>query len=147
MIFDLLKKIATNEIVQGFSTSIGIIGFILTIFVSVKTKKISKILKYNDVISTYNSERIGYQNTFEGHRKSIIDDNIKTNVILKDILKNVESYRVKFYEILSLREKISLYFFKILLKRDAKDVDFNKVCNYLSILSGRLSKKENIRND
>lgn len=143
---DLLKEIATNEIIQGVSTSIGIIGFILTIFVSVKTKKISKILKYNDVISTYNSERTAYQNTFEGHRKSIIDDNIKTNVILKDILKNVEGYRVKFYEILSLREKIDLHLFKKLLKKEANDVDFNKVCNYLAALSGRLSKKENKKN-
>lgn len=147
MIIDLLKEIATNDVVQGISTSVGIIGFILTIFVSIKTKKISKILKYNDVISTYNSERLGYQKAFEGHRKSIIDDNIKTNDILKDILKNVESYRLKFDEILSIKEKIDLYLFKKLLKKEANNVDYNKVCNYLAILSGRLSKKEKIRND
>lgn len=145
MLNNFFKFFGTNEIVLGIASLAGIIGFILTIFVTVRTAKISRILKYNDVTSLYNKERIAFKKTFEGHRQSIIEDRIETDTILKNILQNVEEYHAKFSEILSIREKITLWFFSRLLKKKSSDVDFNKVCNYLAILSGRLSKKEDIK--
>ena len=146
MIIDILKFLGTNEIVLGIASLLGIVGFALTVFVSIRTAKISKILKYNQVTSQYNKERLAFQRTFEGHRKSIVEDEIKSNKLLKDILQNIEAYRLKFGEIMSLKEKITLFFFSQHLKKESDRVDYNKVSNYLAAISGRLSKKEDTRN-
>lgn len=146
MIVKFLEFLGTNQIVLGIATLIGIIGFALTIIVSIRTSKISKILKYNEVTSRYNKERLGFQKTFVGHRNSIIEDKIHSDKLLKDILQNVEEYRSKFGEILSIREKITLYRFIGILKKESDNVNYNAVCNYLAALSGRLSKKEDRKN-
>lgn len=146
MIADMFKFLGTNEIVLGIASLVGIVGFVLTVLVSIRTAKISKILKFNQVTSQYNRERLAFQRTFEGHRKSIVEDGIKSNKLLKDILKNTEEYRVKFGEIMSLKEKFTLFMFSQLLKKESDKVDYNKVSNYLASLSGRLSKKEDVRN-
>ena len=118
----------------------------MTLIVTIKTTKIAKILKYNQVTDTYNKERTAFQKAFEGHRSSIVEDGIKTDKILKDILKQVEAYRTKFNDILPLKERIALNSFVKILKKPAEEVDFNSVCNYLATLSGRLSKKEDKKN-
>lgn len=143
---DFLKFFGTNEIILGVCSLLGISGFIMTLIVTIKTTKIAKILKYNQVTDTYNKERTAFQKAFEGHRSSIIEDEIKTDKILKDILKQVEAYRTKFNDILPLRERIALNSFVKILKKPAEEVDFNSVCNYLATLSGRLSKKEDKKN-
>lgn len=146
MIVKILNFFATNEIILGISSLAGIIGFIMTVIVSVRTAKISKILKHNEVASQFNKERLSYQRTFEGHRKSIVEDGIKSNKLLKDILQNIEEYRTKFGVILSVKERITLYMFSHLLRKESEKVNYNKVSNCLAILSGRLSKKEETRN-
>ncbi len=146
MIIDILKFLGTNEIVLGIASLFGIIGFVLTVFVSIRTAKISKVLKYNQITSQYNKERLAFQKTFGGHRKSIVEDGIKSNKLLKDILQNTEEYRIKFGEIMSIKEKFTLYRFSRILKKESDKVDYNKVSNYLASLSGRLSKKEDTRN-
>ena len=146
MIIDFLKFLGTNEIILGICSLLGIIGFILTLIVTFKTSKIAKVLRFNRVTETYNKERLGFQKTFEGHRASIIDEGIRTDKILKNILSNVEAYRTKFDDILSFREKHTLNAFVNILKKPAEEVDFNTVCNYLAILSGRLSKKGDKKN-
>lgn len=146
VLIDFFELLGTNPIVLGVCSLLGIIGFLLTVFVAIRTSKISKILKYNRVTEAFNKERLSFQKTFEGHRKSIIEDDIKTDKILKDILKNVEAYRVKFNDILPISERIKLFFFIRLLKKKADKVDFNSVCNYLATFSGRLSKKGDRKN-
>ncbi len=143
---DFLKFFANNEIILGICSLLGIAGFIMTLIVTIKTNKIAKILKYNQVTEAYNKERTAFQKAFEGHRSSIVEDDIKTDKILKDILKQVEAYRIKFNDIFSLKERITLSLFIRILRKPAKDVDFNSVCNYLATLSGRLSKKEDKKN-
>lgn len=146
----LLEKglifLGTNQTVLGICSLIGIVGFIITILTYIRTSKITQILKYNALTTQYNKERKGYQETFDGHRSSIEEDGNKSDRILKNILKNVEEYQSKFGGMLPLSEKISLWWFKRMLKKEAVNVDFNAVCNHLAILSGRLSKKEDIRN-
>lgn len=93
MIIDMLKFFGKNEVILGIVSLTGIIGFVLTIFVSIRTSKISKILKHNQLTSQYNKERLAFQRTFEGHRNSIIVDGLRSNKLLKDILQNVEEYR------------------------------------------------------
>ena len=142
MILDFLRFMGTNTIALGIASICGIIGFILTLIVTIRTSNISKVLKHNAITSTYNRERKAFQNAFDGHRASILEDDMKTDRHLKAVLANVESYYAEFHSILSVREKIILWRFKKVLKKEAKQVNFNTVCNYLALLSGRLSKKE-----
>ena len=44
MIIDILKFLGTNEIVLGIASLLGIVGFGLTVFVSIRTAKISKTM-------------------------------------------------------------------------------------------------------
>ena len=145
MILKFLTFMGTNEVILGISSIVGIVGFVLTIIVSIRTEKIAKILKYNQITSQYNKERAGYKKAFQGHMESIMNDGIQTDAILKSILQNVEEYRLKYGEILSIKEKITLFFFVRQLKKKASDADFNKINNYLAKLSGRLAKKEEIK--
>ena len=142
----ILSFFGTNELILGIASLCGIAGFALTVIVTIRTAKISKILRYNEITANYNKERIGFQRTFEGHRLSITEDNIRTDKILKDILKNVEEYRVKFQEILSFQEKLWLKLLIYQLKKEASYANWNSICNRLAILSGHLSKKGEKKN-
>lgn len=149
MIEDVFRFLGTNSIVLGISTLCGVIGFILTIVVTIKTAKINKILKYNRITEQYNSDRLSFQRSFEGYKSSIIIDRIKTEDLQKDILTKVESYKANFSEIISIQEKITLNLFIRILEKDFNEInepDWNKICNYLARLSGRLTKKEEQKN-
>lgn len=143
---DILKFFGTNPYALGFASLCGIAGFLLTVHVAIKTNKISSILKYNEITSRYNSERIAFQKTFEGHRNSILDDGIKTDTLLKDILKKVEEYDVKYHTLFSFNDRIVVKRLKRKLRKEADRVDFNSICNDLAVLAGRLSKKEDMKN-
>lgn len=145
----ILHFLGTDPIVLGIATVCGIIGFVLTIFVTIKTAKINKVLKYNKVTEQYNDDRKSYQRCFDGYKTTIIEDDLKTEKILKDLLSKVEAYLANFNEIISLREKFTLNIFIRVLKKDYNeltDSDWNTICNYLAKLSGRLSKKEDQKN-
>lgn len=142
IIAQFLERLGNNEVFVAISGICGIVGLIITIGVNAKTTNIGKILKQNVATTQYNRERMGFKKMFEGHRQSINVDNIRSEKLLKDILMNVEEYRVKFKDILPLREKIMIIFFVRLLKKKNEKVNYNAVSNYLALMSGRLSKRE-----
>jgi len=142
----ILRFMGTNEIILGIASVCGIAGFVLTILVSIRTKRIGKILKYNQTASQYNRERKAYQSAFEGHRASIFEDGLRSDKLLNDILRNVEAYQTKFQEILSFKEKIILLVLKHYLKKKSGDANYRAIANHLATLSGRLSKKEEQKN-
>ena len=149
MIENALRFLGTDPIVLGIATISGIVGFILTIVVAIKTANINKVLKYNRITEQYNDDRMSFQRSFDGYKTTIIVDKLKTENLLKDILTKVESYRANFDEIISIREKITLNLFIRILKKDFNEIDesdWNKICNYLAKLSGRLTKKEEQKN-
>ena len=146
MVARFLSFLCTNPYVLGISSLCGIISFFVTIVVAIRTSKISKILKHNEITSQYNKERVGFQKTFAGHRKSITTDGLRSKQLLTDILENVEAYRTKFSEILSWRERIMLALLIKQLKKDPEQADYNMVSNYLASISGWLSKKGDMKN-
>ena len=100
----------------------------------------------NQLTNQYNRERLAFQKAFIGHQKSILEDEIRTDKLIKDILQQVESYRTKFSEIMTLHEKLTVFRLIRLLKKRSDRADWNGICNCLALLSGRLSKKEDLRN-
>lgn len=146
MVARFLSFLGTNPYVLGITSLCGIIGLVLTIIVAIKTSKISKILKHNEITSQYNRERTSFQKAFEGHRKSITVDGLRSKKLLSDILENVEAYRIKFSVILSWHEKIRLALFVRQLKKKPEQADYNLISNNLASISGRLSKKGDMKN-
>lgn len=146
MILNILRFFGTNPYALGVASLCGIGGLLLTVHVAIKTNKISSILRYNEISSQYNKERKAFQNTFEGHRRSILEDNIKTDKLMKDILKNVEEYNVKYHALFSFNDRFVIWRLKRILRKEVNNVDFNSVCNDLSVLSGRLAKREEMKN-
>ena len=146
MILRFLQFMGTNSVILGIASISGIAGFCITIIVALRTVRINKILQFNEVASAYNKTRRAFQKTFDGHRTSILEDNNRTDVLLKDILKQVESYDAQFHELLSLKERIVLWRFKRILRKRYDKVSFIAVCNHLAELSGRLSKHEEKKN-
>lgn len=146
MVLSWLQFLGTNPVTLGIASLCGILGFVLTIVVTIRTSNISKLLKYNDTVAEYNRKKQGFQRAFDGHRTSILEDENKTNRLLKDILKNVEEYDSQFHNLLPIKERITLWHFKRILKKPAEEANFNQICNYLATLSGRLSKKEDKKN-
>lgn len=142
----ILHFLATNEVIIATASICGIAGFLLAIIVSIRTARIGRILKYNQTATQYNKERKSYQNVFEGHRASIFEDGLRSDKLLNDILRNVEAYQSEFHEILSFREKITLFMLKHSLKKKSDSTNYNAIANHLATLSGRLSKKEEQRN-
>lgn len=146
MVTRFLSFLGTNSYALGIASLCGIISLILTIIVAINASKISKILRHNEIMSQYNRERISFQKAFEGHRKSITVDGLRSKQLLSDILENVEAYRTKFSEILSWHEKIRLTLFIRQLKKKPEQADYNLISNYLASISGRLSKKGDMKN-
>ena len=93
-LLELFISFGSNRIVQSVSSICGIIGFALTVLVTIRTSKISKILKYNATTSQYNKERTAFQKAFEGHRDSITMDGVRSEKLLKDIRVSLETWRL-----------------------------------------------------
>lgn len=145
-IIEWIKFCGENPIILGICSICGIAGFILTIVVTFKTSHISKVLKFNDTAELYNKQRKAYREKFEGHLASILKDDLKNNIVLKNILKDTTSYYEEFYGLLSFKQRIQFKLFFKLIKKDCSKVNFNKVTNFLTILTGRLAKKETKKN-
>ena len=53
-LLNILFYLGTDKYVLGICSLCGIVGFCFTILIALKTKKIEKILHYNDVMEAYN---------------------------------------------------------------------------------------------
>lgn len=107
----------TNEIALGLATITGLISFLLSIVVSFRTAKISKILKYNDLADTFNKERKALWRTAMGHRDSILKDGTKTDVTRNNILIFVTKCQNKYRPLLAWKVRFTLWRLKGLLKK------------------------------
>ena len=131
-----------NEFILGLATITGLLGFVLTVFVTIKTTRISKILKRNLLIQDYNRHRSAYAKMFIGHRDSILKDGLRTELLWTDILKTVVEYNTRYSQLSSIRERLFLWRLLHLLKKKNSDANFTKVATRLAILAGYLQKKE-----
>ncbi len=140
-------NIGSNEFLTGIATICTIIGFCLTIYLTWRTNKMNKILRYNSSIYKYNEEYNEYKGVFNGHRVSIEKDNTKTKSHLNDILSHLESFNAKFNSILSKDEKQIIRKLRKIINKDKQtENDYNIICRCLASLTGKMSEKEDIKN-
>lgn len=138
----IISWFGTNEFILGIATLAGLLGFVLTLSVAIRTSKISRILRRNTLIQDYNKNRNTYAKVFTGHRDSILRDGLRTDLLWNDILKTVVEYKAKYSKLPSTGERINLWRLYNLLNKKCTDTNFLKVAKKLSILAGYLQKKE-----
>lgn len=143
---DKIIEFLNSSVVTAGSVVVGFVGFCMTIFVSVRTHSINRALQVHSALKKYNSNAKKYHDSFEAHRHSIEDSEIKTRTILRDILKDVTNYKEVTYPILSYSERRFLKKFLSYLKKPYYQIDYDQVADYLAELAGRTDKREEFRN-
>jgi len=132
MINDFFTGLGGNLFVIGFCSAITIIGFILTLFILVRTKKIDRRIKEFKVKKSYNEHRKHFKDSLLSLKNAIEVENadIKKNKgLLLDELNNLQAnYHSEF-------NAWQNYVIKRLIQHLEKDKKFNR--NYICV---KLSK-------
>lgn len=126
----------------SISSYCGILSFLISIYLSIKSSKMKSSIKTLLLTQEYNRSIADYKSVFRGYKSSILNDDIKTSLLLNDILEWIVQYERKFHLIFPLKDKIDIFFFKLYLKRNINKVDFDRICTYLSNLIGTMITKE-----
>lgn len=141
-----INHIAESKLWQALAIFASLASLVFSTYISVKAYKINRIIKFNETARLYNARRYTYFKIFRGHRTSILKDDLKTDLILKNILEDVEGYAFEFKPLLGYFDIFHLYLFKRQLKKDATKADFNIICNYLARFSGKTRRREDEKN-
>lgn len=132
-----------NSALFTFIVSItGLIGFIMTIFVAIRTKKIDVKLEHITAAKSYNRNKVKYREKFKGHKASIDNSGLSRGLVT-DILADFYSFREQYKIILSYPEKFKINFVIIkYLESNYYKLDSHKINQHLAYIIGRLSKEE-----
>lgn len=123
----------------------GLIGFIMTVIVAIKTKNISKKLEFITTAERYNDNKTRYREKLKGHKDSIDDFGLNKQLVI-DILIDVRSFLAEYKLILSYPELFKIKFIIIrYLESNYYELDSHKINQYLAYIIGRLSKEETIK--
>jgi hypothetical protein len=140
---DIIHTIVVNDYLVFFGYIISFLGFILTIYVMIKTKNIDKRLADYKLVEQFNIEREMYIKTFRAFKTSLTDDNADIYKIKYDIYEETEKFKSHYHSIIGKLDKINIFYLCRTLKKE-KNIKTNDVCNYLTKLLALLSnKKEN----
>ncbi len=105
----LCELIASNNVITAICNITSLIGFGMTIYVSLKTKSIDKRIQEFKSTKDFNRKRTQHINSLKTYQTSLIEDNvdiykIRTNM-LNDINVIYESYRYIF----KFSQKVIIY--------------------------------------
>lgn len=143
-ISDILFYLANDTTILGACSAIAIIGFIVTIYISIKTKNINH--RINEIKTTYN-----YNNRREEFRKSliefrnvIINEDVDIAKIKGNILDELNALNENYKGEFKVIQRIRIFLLIVHLEKSTRH-DANYICNELSKVCGYLfQKKENI---
>lgn len=131
----------SSNVFVSLSSFCGILSLILSIYASTSTVKLKKNFKKTLLANEYDSSIERYKNNLKGYQASILNDEIKTNLIINDLLYIITEYSHQFELILSIKDKFQIYRFKKYLQTDIQNINFDKICNYISLITGTMTKK------
>ena len=124
---------------------ISTLSFLLTLFVAFRTFRISFIIKKNNEINEYNSNKIELQEKINVYRLTILNDSITNRRFVSDVVTLLYQIQNKYSTLMNLKDKFQLLYFIRYLKKIHNKLDFNKIANYLSQMIGRLEKKGELK--
>lgn len=141
---DLLYVLANDTMILGICNAIAIIGFIFTVFISIRTKRINH--RINEIRKTYgyNLRRSQFRESLTEFRNVIINDDADITKIKSNILDELNALNENYRSEFKLDQRIRIYLLIIHLEKSTKH-DTNYICNELSKINGYLFlEKENI---
>lgn len=138
----IIEVLVANPFFTLIGTLASIVGLVLTVFVTLKTKSISKQLNEIRTKQTYNRRRNNYASKFKAYTQNLLDDHIARPSFYKEILNDVAECQIQFKSLFSFKDKFLIKRLIYNLKKESEHIDINKLANDLSCLAARLTKKE-----
>ena len=136
----LIKLNTTNEYFSLIVSLSGIFGFILSVWLLIKSNSINKTLKIISQKEDYNKNRNLFADRFSGFKDSILQDNDHSSRLFHSILEDVYRVEKEFHSIFSIHDKWTFLLIKHELKKDSRNIQ--KICTYLDYVTARLRIKE-----
>ena len=144
IINDILNVLANNATVLGVCSAITIIGFLVTIYISIKTKNIGRRINEIKTTYNYNNRREGFRKSFIEFRNVIVSEDAEITKIKGDILDELNALNENYRSEFKIVHRIRIYFLIVHLEKSARH-NSNYICNELSKICGYLfQKKENV---
>ncbi len=116
------------------------LGFMLSVWLLIKSHSINKTLKIISQQEVYNTNSKLYADRFSGFKESILIDGDNSSSLFHRILEDIYRVEKEFHSLFSLREKLTFLLLKHELKKKTKNTD--KICTYLDYFIGHLRIKE-----
>lgn len=140
---DICKFFASNDVIIAICSITSLIGFAMTIYVSIKTKSIDRRIEELNSTKYFNRSRKSYITSLKTYQTSLVEDNIDINKIKMDILNDVNVIIESYQLILNYKQRRTIT--RLRRKLQKKNIkDKNRICNLLSEIIAYLSnKKEN----
>lgn len=139
----ICELFANNKIILGICSITSLIGFVMTIYVTIKTKSIDKKMLEYKLIQHFNRKRSQYINTLQSYQTSLLEDDVDIDKIKTNILNDINIIYESYSYIFKLSQKFTIYRLRKELEK-SEGLDTNYICNLLSKVIAYLSKnKEN----
>lgn len=129
--------IGSDPLISSISTLCGILGFIFSIGIWVKTKDLK------DQINVYKRNQKTIINNLKSYRDSIIKDNLYTLNIRSSIRTELYSILQDYSALFSFWTKIRIRWTIHLLSLNKYSFDQEKLCALLDWIIARVQRKEN----
>lgn len=140
----IIEVLVANPFFTLIGTLASIVGLVLTVFVTLKTKSISKQLNEIRTKQEYSKKQRIYVSKFNAYIKNILDDEIKRPSFYKNILKDVAECKIQFKDLFSISDKLLIWRILFHLQKEPHKINTNQLANDLGYLTARLTKKEDI---
>ncbi|MCM1263614.1 MAG: hypothetical protein NC313_12950 [Butyrivibrio sp.] len=130
--------LAKSDIFTALCSIVTLVGFLITIYISLKTKSINQRLEVYKRTKEFNTKRKKYILTLEGYQKSLTEDGIDIYKIKINILNDINIINESFRTIMKVNQRIVVCRLKKELEK-SKSINTNRVCNLLSQIRAYMS--------
>lgn len=139
--YNICSYIANNDIIIAFCSITSLIGFAMTIYVSLKTKSIDKKIIELNLAKDFNKRRKNHIVSLKSYQTSLLEDKVDINIIRANILNDINIIYESYKSILKLYQRVTII---ILIKRLEKEkiTDVNSLCNLISKVIAYMSNNK-----
>lgn len=130
--------LAESDIFTALCGITTLVGFFITVYISLKTKSINQRLGIYKRTQEFNKKRKTYVSTLEGYQKSLSEDEIDIYKIKLNILNDINIIKESFGTIMKVNQRIAVWRLKKELEK-SKSININRVCNLLSQIRAYMS--------
>lgn len=136
-VLDFLDKAPAYNVICGLAS---VIGLLITISVSIKTKSINERIKEIAFVNKYNKERKPINDSLKGYQQSFRDKDVDVRIIRVDALNDLN--QLSKYSCLFTRKQNKEIRKLIAMLEDENSIRREEACNILSKLISFTSEKK-----